>query len=134
MALVKKSQMAFNLSRGFIYVALIIYSAYVIGVAIQNNFATNQQIKSLREDIVALKDDVNNLQNTIIYYQTDSFKELEARKRLGLKGAGETIIMLPKNNEKKVDSSLQTPQEKTDQEEENTSNPVKWYRYIFEKQ
>ena len=107
------------------------YGAFVIGNAIKNNYATNEQIKSLRQEIAVLKDDIDSLKDTIIYYQTDSFKELEARQRLGLRGAGETIIMLPKKNEQKFDSKSQFPKEKTNSEEETLSNPVRWYQYIF---
>lgn len=132
MAQSNKSQAALSVSRGLFYLFLIIYGVYIIGKAIQNNFATNQQIRLLREEIAVLNDEIDGLKDTIIYFQTDSFKELEARQRLGLRGAGETVIMLPKNNEQKIDSQTQNPPEQTDQEQEQTPNPVKWFQYIFE--
>lgn len=131
MAQNNKFQAGLDVSRGLFYLFLIVYGAYVIGKAIQNNFATNQQIRLLREEIAALNDEIDGLKNTIIYFQTDSFKELEARRRLGLRGAGETVIMLPKNDKQNINSQIQNPQEKIDQEQEKTPNPVKWFQYIF---
>jgi len=49
-------------------------------------------MKSLKGDIINLESQKTRLQALIAYYKTDTFAELEARKKLGLKMSGEKVI------------------------------------------
>ena len=67
------------------------------------------------------------MQNQINYYQTSSFKEKQAREKLGYKAAGESIMALPldKEEEKTIDPILGEVSIKT-------PNYRLWWQYIVE--
>lgn len=118
--------------RGLLTVALIGYIGYTVSLAVYKNYQTNQKINSLKADILKLEEEIGELKNLIVYYQTDSFKELEARRRLGLKGQGEKMIILPKDlikEEMLTDDSEVGLVEKPS--EESVSNYQLWWEFIF---
>ncbi len=73
-------------------VALIGYFIFLIFQAAKQNYQTSQKIKKLREEIASLERQKEVLQNLKIYYQTNTYKELEARRKLLLKKEGETVV------------------------------------------
>lgn len=79
---------------------LVLFASYVLlntGTAIKENYEINQTIKSLQNDMGELKKEIALLHSKIAYYKSDSFKEIEARRRLGLKKADETVVLVPEN-------------------------------------
>jgi hypothetical protein len=68
------------------------------------------------------------LENQNLYYQTESFKEKEARKKLGMIKPGETVVALDRNEEeptattKKVLNEIEKP------------NYIMWWNYFFSRE
>lgn len=67
----------------------------LLGKTVWQNWILRHSILKLYEQIAILEKQKNDLNNLIIYYRSDSFKELEARKRLGVKKPGEKMVILP---------------------------------------
>ncbi len=74
---------------------IIVYLAVVLGQTVLHNYQMSQQIDLLKTQIVLLEDQRDALAYNIQYYQTDSFKEREARAKLGLQLPGENVVVLP---------------------------------------
>lgn len=122
-----------SFTRGLFILVLLVYISYSVGWSIYRNYTINQEINQLKNDIAKLHGDIGDLQNLIVYYQSDSFKEVEARRRLGLRAPGEQVVILPKIDQQKVVSDQsQTPDNSTDQAD-FTPNPVKWYKFVMNK-
>ncbi|HSX01287.1 MAG TPA: septum formation initiator family protein [Candidatus Saccharimonas sp.] len=75
---------------------VIVYLCVVLGQTIKHNYDLNQQIASMKGQITLLQDQRDTLSYNTQYYQTDSFREREARAKLGLQLPGESVVILPK--------------------------------------
>jgi cell division protein FtsB len=74
---------------------VIVYLVVVLGQTIKRNYDLNRQIDGMRSQITLLEDQKDTLAYNIRYYQTDSFREREARAKLGLQLPGENVVILP---------------------------------------
>lgn len=80
--------------------AVVIALAYLLlnlGIALNKNYATNRTIRSLRASIAELEQRIAYLQSKIIYLNSGSYRELEVKRRLGLKRIGEQAVLVPSN-------------------------------------
>ena len=105
----------------------IIYSFFIVGRSIWINYDSNKELEVEAAKIAELEEEINLMQNRINYYQTSSFKEKEAREKLGYKAPGENVMVLPldKEDEKNVDTVL-------GEVEIKTPNYSLWWKYIIE--
>lgn len=118
-----------NLLKGFSTILVIGYITYSVGLAIYKNYQTNQQIAELKIEIESIKQQIAELNNLIVYYKSDSFKELEARRRLGLRAKDEQIIILPKPEQRPTEEIIN--QQDTSGRSSKQSNILNWYEFIF---
>ena len=117
--------------KGMLIVAVITYTSYSIGMAIYKNYQINKKIDQLKSDITVLQTEVDELKNLLVYYQSDGFKELEARRRLGLRGKDEKVIIIPKvENTQGVDTKNEETKKNNTQPDDKT-NMQKWWDFIF---
>ncbi|PIT97474.1 hypothetical protein COT77_01125 [Candidatus Berkelbacteria bacterium CG10_big_fil_rev_8_21_14_0_10_41_12] len=77
-----------------IFILLIIYLLFMLYQALALNYSTSQKIKNLKSEISTLEANKNMLEDLIMYYQTDAFKELEARKKLGMRKPDEKVLVV----------------------------------------
>ena len=105
----------------------IIYSFFIVGRSIWINYNSNKELEVEANNIFALERKINLMQNQINYYQTSSFKEKEAREKLGYKAPGENVMVLSldKEDEKIADPVLGEVAIKT-------PNYSLWWDYIVE--
>lgn len=71
------------------------YIAIYLVQTVYKNYVLQHQISDLRGQINDLQNDKDSLRYKIQYYQTDSYKEKEARAKLGLQAPGEGVVILP---------------------------------------
>lgn len=127
-----KSKILVFLNKALIY-AVILYIFYILGHAIWLNWALKKEIDGIKADIANIQEKNQNLENLIIYYQSDSFKELEAREKLGLKKIDEKVVIVPVRKYNPADSA----------EEDKISALIKkpvakianwriWWAFLFE--
>ena len=105
----------------------ILYLFFIVGRSIWINYNSNKELEDEAVNIASLEANINLMQNQINYYQTSSFKEKEAREKLGYKASGENIMALPldKEEEKVADPVLGEVSIKT-------PNYRLWWQYIVE--
>jgi cell division protein FtsB len=71
------------------------YIAIYLVDTVKHNYEMQREITHLNEEIANLKVEQDQLRYKIQYYQTDSYKEKEARAKLGLQAPGEGVVILP---------------------------------------
>jgi len=125
------------LIRNVVVVAVIVYLLFLTYKAVFSNYQTNKQIDNLEAEISVLGTEKQYLADLNLYYATDTYKELEARRKLGLKKKGETVIRIPISEDKitQYQNSLTNQNSKTTNKTSPVSteetNPRKWLRFIF---
>lgn len=115
-----------SLGSFFLFI-FVIYLFFVIGRSILTNYHSNKDLEIQADKITILENELTDMRYRINYYQTSSFKEKEAREKLGYKAPGENVIALPmdKEEEKVADKELGDVILKT-------PNYKLWWRYFFE--
>lgn len=108
-------------------VAGILVTAYIgfyLISTVLHNYELKQQIDILQQEVSTLNAERDALKYRIQYYQTDAYKEKEARAKLGLQQPGENVVILPRDKQ----SNQQVSQEAT--EKPKKSNFQQWIDFL----
>lgn len=110
----------------FLLFSFIVYLIFVVGRSVWINYRSNKDLDVEREKIVQLQNDIDLLEMEIAYFKTQSFKEKEARAKLGYMAEGEKVISL----------SVDKPEDKVSdqgkkEQELKTPNYRLWINYFF---
>ncbi|HEY6736371.1 MAG TPA: septum formation initiator family protein [Candidatus Saccharimonadia bacterium] len=76
-------------------VVVVVYLLVVLVETVKHNYDLNQQVAVLKAQTDVLKAQTQDLSNNIQYYQTDAFRDREARAKLGLQLPGENVVIIP---------------------------------------
>ncbi|MBU1092081.1 septum formation initiator family protein [Patescibacteria group bacterium] len=106
------------------------YMFFATGEALWQNFQINQEIVVLKDNIIQLEQRNIQYKNLIAYLKTESFREKEARRKLGYKKPGETVVAIPQDTFLHIDPGT-TKTNETPENKPVMSNPQKWWDYIF---
>jgi len=109
---------------------VFVYMFFATGEALWQNFQINQEIVFLKNEIIQLEQQNIQYKNLIAYLKTESFREKEARRKLGYQKPGETVIAIPKDSFLHVDPGTTKTNETLDNKPV-LSNPQKWWDYVF---
>lgn len=111
---------------------VILYILYNLGYSIFSNYKVNEKIIGTTTDINSLKQENELLKNQNLYYQTNTFKELEARRKLGMKADGENVIITPDNKDQSdLPDNLSAQGENIQNKTKVVPNYVKWWQYMM---
>ena len=111
---------------------LAVILAFVIvwqtAIVILDNYALQQEVDDLQEEVAVLELENQRLSFNIEYYKTDAYLDLAARENFNLKSPGERVVYVPR--------SETTDQEATDETDEQTdidsaSNVDQWLYFLF---
>jgi cell division protein FtsB len=80
----------------FIGTVIVLYLVVVLIQTVQRNYTLGKQIDALNAQIALLQSQKDQLAYSIQYYNTDSFRDREARSKLGLQLPGESVVIIPK--------------------------------------
>jgi cell division protein FtsB len=121
--------------RWFYILPLIGIMVYIIFLLIRSawaNYGINQEISSLKNDINALNDQNQKLQDLSGYYQSNSYKERQARLLLNYQKSDEKVIILAtkKDENQQQDVNALTTVNPTPAAEK--SNPQKWLQFFID--
>jgi cell division protein FtsL len=114
--------------------ALILYVGYILFRQININYQTNLKIEKLKQEVSSLEKRNANLDNLLIYYQSKTYRDLEARKRIGMKKAGETALVVPENKDEEVQETEGKQTAEGRQDNQEIPNYLKWLNQIFGKE
>lgn len=121
-----------------IILAVVILFLVNIGRSIYKNYQINNQIDSLKAKIASLEEDKIDLENRILYYQTDTYKELGLRRHLGYIKPDEKVVVIYKKNQDSnqqnndiSNSQTEAENQPEDLKNDDISNWQKWWNFIF---
>jgi len=109
---------------------IFVYMFVATGEALWQNYQINQDIIKLKIDIIQLNKENIQLKNLIAYLKTESFREKEARRKLGYKKPDENVVAIPQDNFIHVEPGT-TQTESSPENSIHLNNPQKWWEYIF---
>ena len=98
---------------------------------VQRNYELQQDVDVLADEVALVEVQNQNLKYNIEYYKTDSFLEVEAKRRFNLAEKGEKVILLPKDGDADPDELNDTFQEPTDPRPQYQENFEKWMIFLF---
>jgi len=112
-----------------LFIVIIIYLAFILSRSLWQNYNVNREIKTLEQEVLVLEERNQRLKNLVLYYQTDSYKEKEARRKLLMKMPQEKVLALPE-----VEYSHKEQEEIEEEAQlDNYQEPnyQLWLKYIF---
>lgn len=83
------------ITRTVIWAVVLGYALFLVGGSTYENYRMNEEIKTAQLKIAEHEKRKRLLELSLVYYRSNAFKEIEARRRLGLKAAGERVVALP---------------------------------------
>ncbi|MDP3970303.1 MAG: septum formation initiator family protein [bacterium] len=124
----KSSKNALFQSKAFTVFAMFGIIVIVISLTkeVIRKVEISKQIETLEQEVAELEQHNVELGDLMQYFNSSSFQEKEARKKLGLLNEGETVVMIP-GEENYGDISNSDDQEVI----QDVSNMRKWKKYFF---
>jgi len=121
-----------TLNNGVILVAFVIAASWVWGSldVMQRNYLLQKELDDKSRQLIVTELDTENAKLQQRYYQTNEYKELAVRDKLGLASPGESVLILPENSQSAKDaddeSTITTPVEIV-----SISNFEQWMNFLF---
>jgi cell division protein FtsB len=113
----------------FLSIVIILYFFWALGKMAWQNYQVNQQIKNLESEVAQIENDNQKLSDLIAYFQTETFKEQEAREKLGLVMPGEKVLVFPGNDKNTENGIVETVTKQNNEVSE--PNYKKWWSFFF---
>lgn len=110
---------------------IALYLLVILGQTIKKNYELGRQVDSLNSQIANLQDQQDELTYNIEYYKTDSFRDREARSKLGLQLPGESVVIIPHATPAPTPPPATTPKSKTSAAK---SNLQQWFDFLTGRQ
>ena len=86
---------------------IFVYLLLGSGKLIYENYRVHQDEKILAHEVDELEQRNLELKSLLAYYRTDSYKEKEARARLGYQRPGERVVVVPRPKNEELVSITQ---------------------------
>ncbi len=114
-------------------IAVIVLFSVALAKEIIRRWEVRTEITKLEDEIEQLETQNAELSGLISYFQSDYYKEREARLKLGLQKEGESALSLPviQNSDSETEDGSGTP---IAARSGDTTIPQKWWNYFFSKQ
>lgn len=110
-------------------IAVVLFFGFQIAKEYLQRRSVEVEIARLEEEISKLEVKNQDLGVFLEYTKTDSFVEEEARKKLNLVQAGESVVVIP---EVDVDLSEESQQQTAGDKVVKESNINLWWKYFFD--
>jgi cell division protein FtsB len=105
--------------------AIVVYLLVVLAQTVKRNYDLGNQIDDMKSQITQLQDQKDQLSYNLQYYGTESFRDREARSKLGLQLPGENVIIVPRP------SAAPTPSQSTGKKAGGPrSNLQQWFDFL----
>ena len=112
------------------FILLIAYIIFLLGKTVWQNYGINKQITGLKDETSSLKEDNKKLENLIEYYQSNAYKETEARLKLGYQKPGERVYVIPDHKGNNA-VTTETDIVKNENSDSGKPNYLKWWEMFF---
>jgi len=121
-----------TINNAVIVVAFMIAAGWIWGSlnVMQRNYTLQKELDDKSRQLLIAQLDTENAKLEQRYYQTDEYKELAVRERLGLVTPGESVLILPPNSEEAKDAD-KTRTVVSSAQETTISNFRQWMNFLF---
>jgi cell division protein FtsB len=121
------------LRAGIVFIlCLISWAAYVSSKQLARNQRIENEVDLLRQEAEKIRRENETLSEKVRYFASNDFREQEAKEKLGMKKAGEEVVVIKSRTAEQVQeetvSLLMTPATYDGAEEPNYK---KWWRIFF---
>lgn len=113
-----------------VWLGLVLWAGYSLWFSVNRNVIANQKIEKFKSEIKNIQAQNEFLENLIAYQKTSDYKELEARRRLGLRAPGEKVIILPKSSPAPLGAEFGSINQNQKKASERP-NYLKWYDFVI---
>ncbi|HEY1085775.1 MAG TPA: hypothetical protein VGE34_03570 [Candidatus Saccharimonadales bacterium] len=122
----------FTMNNMVIAAGLVIAAGWAIGSVnvMERNFKLQRDLDAKTQELKLVELETETLRYEGKYYQSDEYKELAVRQRLGLGFPGEKAIILP-NNSKQAKNYGKQEQTTTGDVQTSTSNTEQWVNFLL---
>jgi len=122
----------FTLNNAVVAIAFMIAAGWVWGSlgVMQRNYSLQKELDDKSRQLIVAQLDTENAKLEQRYYQTDEYKELAVRERLGLVAPGESVLILPTNSETAKNADKVASATSLD-ETAPVSNFGQWINFLF---
>lgn len=128
----------FLVSQLFIIIGLfvLIFIFVALSKEFLRSYQVNNELEELQNQIIEMEQKNQQFSEIIDYLKTSDFAEKEARKRFNLKKPGESVVVIETEQNSVVQPNPLLEQNNLEEgtnniEEQNVSNPKKWWSYFF---
>ncbi|MFA6197771.1 MAG: septum formation initiator family protein [Patescibacteria group bacterium] len=111
--------------------SVVVFFSVAVVKEIIRRWEINHEIKDLQTQINAAKGKSTELSGLIDYFQSDYYREKEARLKLGLQKEGEQAVTIP--GMQNTATAMVATYSDTTTHQETVSIPTKWWNYFFKK-
>lgn len=127
-----QDKMKHNLGTFLLYF-LVVYTFIMLGRSVWTNWQLQRQIAEIDANVVSIQKQNKDLENLILYYQSDSFREVEARRKLGLKKPDETVVNVEVKKFTDYNTEMTEAKENISENTKtsNGSNLSLWWQYFI---
>lgn len=127
-----QEKMKRNLGNFLLYF-LVIYTFIMLGRSVWVNWKLEQQITEIKNNVTNIQKQNKDLENLILYYQSDSYREVEARRKLGLKKPDETVVSVAVKNFSDYNSEMAATKENITENSkvQTDSNTSLWWHFLI---
>ncbi|MBU0613531.1 septum formation initiator family protein [Patescibacteria group bacterium] len=109
-------------------IAVLVLFSVSLGKEVVRRYEVNKEIQALEKEVEELENQNTELADLIQYLNTNSFREKEARTKLGMAKEGEKVVVIP-NIEVVAETATEAVGVPDNVEE--LSNPERWFAYFF---
>lgn len=113
-------------------VSLAFVIVWQTAIVILDNYALQQEVDDLKEEVSLLELENQRLSFNIEYYKTDAYLDLAARENFNLKAPGERVVYVPRNDTTESIESTDSTNEQSNINE--ASNVDQWLYFLFGKE
>lgn len=112
-------------------VLILVVLASALGKEMIRKYQIESEINELQNEVSRLEDNNIELNSLITYFQSDSYKEEQARLKLGLQREGESVITVLGVATGEDSDSSQDLATNNSANEDIVFNPQQWWDYFF---
>lgn len=121
------------LRAGIVFIlCLISWTAYVSSKQLARNQRIENEVDLLRQEAEKIRRENETLSEKVRYFASNDFREQEAKEKLGMKKAGEEVVVIKSRTAEQVQEET-SPLSMTPATYEGAGEPnyKKWWRIFF---
>ena len=111
--------------------AVIVWFIWGSVQAMQKNYELRRSVDSLQREASLVELEMQMLEYEQRYLQSEEYKKLAVRERLGYGDPGEKVLMLPANSAEASQSDAVGQEVVTPAEQPPVSNVSQWMNFLF---